>query len=488
MAERRYGILIASSQFPKEPKLENLRCPENDVDALNKILTSKAHGEFIKTFTLKNAPHHKVQLKINQVLRKADKNDLVLIYYSGHGKLNPAGRLHLACTNTIVSALEATSIPVSMIKEYADISPSNKVVLILDCCFAGAGGDDFTKGSLDDQLQLISGGRGTYIMTASTGIQVAVEKESDQYGVFTKHIIEGISKGDADTDGDGLVTMDELYSYVHDRVLKEGFQEPMKWDLNVRGDLVIARSGKILREDRRKQIRKILLDLVNQDKLPDQILSKAFHVISLDPSELSGELVNYSDLLDQLLQDRIRVIDFIDKWYRVVPERSERRIVEPIKVEEEGKEAPSGEPEGTEAEEEVRAPKVKEIARDDPFIAYSNGTVVDTSTGLTWAAKDNGHDVNWQEAKEYCKNYRGGGYTYWRVPTLDELEGIFDKSKENRHGYRVTELIDISSTPWASETRGSVAAVVNFTDGDRRWYSQSLPYFFRALPVRAGNW
>ncbi len=35
-----------------------------------------------------------------------------------------------------------------------------------------------------------------------------------------------------------------------------------------------------------------------------------------------------------------------------------------------------------------------EIKRDGRFIAYDNGTVLDTSTNLMWAAKDNGEDIN----------------------------------------------------------------------------------------------
>lgn len=38
MIEERRAILIASSQFPAEPKLPRLRCPENDVEGLNKLL------------------------------------------------------------------------------------------------------------------------------------------------------------------------------------------------------------------------------------------------------------------------------------------------------------------------------------------------------------------------------------------------------------------------------------------------------------------
>jgi hypothetical protein len=67
-----------------------------------------------------------------------------------------------------------------------------------------------------------------------------------------------------------------------------------------------------------------------------------------------------------------------------------------------------------------------ESARDGRFIAYDNGTVSDTRTGLMWAAKDNGSKINWANAKSYCENYRGGGYTDWRMPTQDELAELYD--------------------------------------------------------------
>ena len=95
---------------------------------------------------------------------------------------------------------------------------------------------------------------------------------------------------------------------------------------------------------------------------------------------------------------------------------------------------------------------VKETARDGSFIAYDNGTVLDTRTNLMWAAKDNGSDINWANAKSYCENYRGGGYTDWRMPTQDELAGLYDKAKTYKSdcGYDVhlTELFHLTCT-WA---------------------------------------
>jgi hypothetical protein len=144
------------------------------------------------------------------------------------------------------------------------------------------------------------------------------------------------------------------------------------------------------------------------------------------------------------------------------------------------------------AEEEKRkrieAARGKEIGRDGHFIAYSKGIVIDTHTGLMWAARDNGSDITWGGARSYCVNYKLGGYTDWRMPTLDELQTLYDTGIKSRHGYHVTSLIDISdSWVWASETRGSEAADFAVCGGKRRWCPQSDPYYRRALPVRAGN-
>jgi hypothetical protein len=55
------------------------------------------------------------------------------------------------------------------------------------------------------------------------------------------------------------------------------------------------------------------------------------------------------------------------------------------------------------------------------------GYWTDPSTGLMWAGKDNGKDVNWKNAVKYCRDLRLAGYSDWRLATLGDLEGIYDK-------------------------------------------------------------
>ena len=139
--------------------------------------------------------------------------------------------------------MKSTSISINFIKDLLDDSRTTKVILILDCCYSGLAGEAFARGGFHEELQSLSQVTGTYIITASSGTQAAFEKPEDGYGVFTKHAIEGITSWEA-ANKEGNVTMDSLYSYIDKEMQKEGIQRPMKWALDVTGELVIASRNK----------------------------------------------------------------------------------------------------------------------------------------------------------------------------------------------------------------------------------------------------
>ena len=313
----KYAVLIGNSEFPGEPGLASLACPRNDVEVLNEVLTSGDFGIFDETHVLHDRKHFEINRVLNQVLRNATKDDLVLIYYSGHGKLDAAGILYLAANDTEFDTLESTSVSTQHIHNFINISPASKFILILDCCYSGAVEGAFLRNNLDDTLGLMAKSRGTYIMTASTGIQVAQEKEGDEHGLFTKHLIGGIRGGAPDSDSDGYVTVDELYSYVQTKVRDEGPQSPMKWNLNVRGDLVIAKSGEPAPIEEPETIRQKLLALANENVLPEEILIKSLTVLQLEAGDVTEVDLLYRALLEQFYYDEIHINEFIEEWYRI---------------------------------------------------------------------------------------------------------------------------------------------------------------------------
>ena len=122
------------------------------------------------------------------------------------------------------------------------------------------------------------------------------------------------------------------------------------------------------------------------------------------------------------------------------------------------------------------------IKRDGIYLAYANGIVKDTETGLEWKAGPD-RNTDWNEARTWVKslNLDGGG---WRMPTMDELEWLYKKRKGDRN---MTPLLKTTGWwVWSGETEGSAGArYFNFDIGDRSWRYRVSYLYLRAFAVRS---
>ena len=66
--------------------------------------------------------------------------------------------------------------------------------------------------------------------------------------------------------------------------------------------------------------------------------------------------------------------------------------------------------------------------RDSPLVQTEipEGVYLDPQTRLMWTIEDNGSDICWKQANAYAKRLRLGGYSDWRLPTIEELEKLCD--------------------------------------------------------------
>lgn len=121
----------------------------------------------------------------------------------------------------------------------------------------------------------------------------------------------------------------------------------------------------------------------------------------------------------------------------------------------------------------------KVIKRDGIYLAYANGIVKDTKTGLEWKA---GHDrdTDWNQARSWVQSLGGD----WRMPTMDELAGIYNKGKGDRN---MTPLLKTTgSWVWSGETKDSSDAWnFDFLYDSRDWYDRDDSYDGRAFAVRS---
>lgn len=246
---RRLALLLGNTAY-QDPTLAQLVTPQADANTLAEVLRFPAVGGFDSVAALVNASSTEIRLEIESFFADKRPDDLLVLYFSGHGVRDDQGELYLAARDTLHHRLRATAIPAGFITEEMDRSRSKRQVLILDCCHSGAFAQG-SKGALGASVGTASAfegtGYGRVVLTATDSTQYAWEGDhvigQAENSVFTHFLIDGLRSGAADTDGDGQITLDELYNYVYEQVVTHSpRQTPGKWSYRQQGEIVIARN------------------------------------------------------------------------------------------------------------------------------------------------------------------------------------------------------------------------------------------------------
>ena len=244
----KYALIIGNNKYD-DPKLAQLKTPAADSQALAKILGDQTIGSFDEVTPLINKTETQARRAISTFLANKKPDDLILLYFSGHGVLDDRGRLYLALRDTQVNLLKATSIPSSFVADEMDSCRSKRQILILDCCHSGAFARG-TKGTVQKAITETTfegSGFGRVVLTASDSTQYALEGDQiikqTELSLFTHFLLDGLKSGEADMNNDGQVSLDEWYDYTYTRVISETPRQiPHKWSYNQQGDLIIARN------------------------------------------------------------------------------------------------------------------------------------------------------------------------------------------------------------------------------------------------------
>ncbi|HRX60944.1 MAG TPA: SUMF1/EgtB/PvdO family nonheme iron enzyme [Candidatus Competibacter sp.] len=248
MAENRSALIVAVSEY-QDAGLRRLVAPPQDAEALARVLGDMTIGGFAVK-TLLNQPSHQVNREIEAFFASGAKDDLLLLYFSGHGLKDEMGRLYFATTDTDRRLLRSTAVSAALLHDLMNDCSSRRQVLLLDCCYSGAfarGKTHHKAGQTVDIGEYFGQGRGQFILTASDAMQYAFEGDAISgeglRSVFTDTLVQGLGTGEADLDSDGAVSCDELYRYLCERIAdRMPQQKPRKWAFAAEGDIIIARN------------------------------------------------------------------------------------------------------------------------------------------------------------------------------------------------------------------------------------------------------
>jgi hypothetical protein len=246
-AGRSYALLIATDRY-EDPALGQLRSPSHDAEELAKVLRDPAVGGF-DTATLINKPTQLLLEEIEGFFADRHRADLLVFYASCHGVKNPSGRLYFVASTTKLNLLASTGISAEFLYEQVDRCRARRILVLLDCCYSGS----YAKGHLPkagEQVGIgLHEGQGRAAISSSTAEEYSFEEGTGKVpgkagpSFFTAALVKGLGTGAADVDGDGLVSVDDLYAYVKAQVSETiRNQTPeLKWG-DIRGDFIIARN------------------------------------------------------------------------------------------------------------------------------------------------------------------------------------------------------------------------------------------------------
>lgn len=233
----KFALLIGVSEYSEG--LRSISSAILDVEAMRRVLEHPDMGAFDQVTVLSNPDKGSMERAVEDLFTNRQRDDLVLLYFSGHGLKDQTAEFCLSARDTERDQNGelriSTILAASKLNKYMNNSRSQRQMIILDCCFSGALVQGMPiKGELNIQEEL--GGKGRAILTSSSPIEYSFESEDKDLSIYTKYLVEGIETGAADKDGDQLISVNELHEYASERVKEAAPAMTPKFYLSLEGE------------------------------------------------------------------------------------------------------------------------------------------------------------------------------------------------------------------------------------------------------------
>jgi len=235
-------LLVSIGNDLGDPEDPPLQYADADASRVQALFVDIGDVSADRAYLLENQPLSVLRERLAEVkgrigeLRAAGKDVVLFLYVSAHAK---GGVLHIA----------GDHLPLAELRSWLETTGARLRLIIVDACDSGAAARQ--KGgqrAADYEVSLRTMPLTGEVLLASSG-PAEPSQEWDSLGgsLFTHSLLTGL-RGDADVEGDGLVTLSEAYAYAYRRTVVEasrGGQHPsFDLDLVGTGELVLSMPGK----------------------------------------------------------------------------------------------------------------------------------------------------------------------------------------------------------------------------------------------------
>jgi len=331
----KWAVVIGIEKYDHE---QDLTYAVDDAEAMGASL--EALGFKVLSLTDGKATRKQILDLLEVDLRKLvkQKEDQVVIYFSGHGVTHPEEGLsrigYIVPVEATRSRVYDEGIGMERLARYAKSLPAQQVLFLLDACYSGmAGTQEKSLPALSEQrLKRLLREPGKYIMVAGSGNQESLEGPEWRHGLFTHFLLNGLGPDKlADLNGDQLVTVGELFEYVKPRVEDEAViqgkpQVPELWKLTgdqgqlafvyekVPGKIPVPIPGKLPKT------------ITGKDGAPMVLVPEGAFMMGSSSQDIDRWLVDHpintrSNFVDEVPQHRVTLDAFYIDQYEVTTSR-----------------------------------------------------------------------------------------------------------------------------------------------------------------------
>ncbi len=235
-SSRSWAVIIGINNYSHDKGFDCLSYAVDDANSVKEFLVNSLDFSEDKIFTLKNEEATKVAIEKllgDELPRKVKENDRVILFFSGHGETMTTRKGkeygYLIPVDGDEKSLHATSISMTDMIDWSNLIPAKHMLFLIDACYDGVAGKR-RKGRINKetvkQVETFIKSDGRQIMTAGTSREsIMLSNKWNKHSVYTYYLLEGL-RGEADRNGDRVITVNELQFYLGSNLIAEANQTP----------------------------------------------------------------------------------------------------------------------------------------------------------------------------------------------------------------------------------------------------------------------
>jgi uncharacterized caspase-like protein len=242
---RSRAVLLGFDTFA-DPGLPDLPAVTHNVDDLAEVLTSPWGTALPDRHCVRrrraapSEPADSASVGARLVSAAQEAEDLLLVYYAGHGLVGPDGELYLSLpgTSSEPDLVAWTAIPFSLVRRTLANARAGNRVLVLDCCFSG-----LAVGAMASTTSVVAGQldvAGTCTLASSPANRPSSAPVGARHTAYTGELLELLRHGT--TDATEFLTLQTIHEHLARVLPSKGHPRPELRGTHTVGRLALARN------------------------------------------------------------------------------------------------------------------------------------------------------------------------------------------------------------------------------------------------------